>query len=158
MKNEPHHEESLAHERLERLLDQTLRAQPELRAPASLEARVFARIEAQRARPWWRKSFTHWPMPARLMFVLSSVGLGKLAYMVSIWAMNYFNLGAASKTLGTSLVPEIAVARVAPTLVESILHSVPDVWWYAGIGGVVFLYVCFFGIGAFAYRTLYASR
>ena len=143
-----------SYERLERLMSEVLREQPPLQAPASLEARVFEQLAARRALPWWRKSFAHWPATARLGFMVASAGFVKLAFMIT----NLLSAGASGKSLAVSFAPEIAVARIAPTVFATLADSVPSVWLYAAIGVVAIAYFMFFGIGALAYRTLYAPR
>lgn len=144
----------VAHERLERLTNELLRDQPPLQAPASLEARVFSQVAARRALPWWRKSFKHWPAAARLAFIAGSAGIVKLAFVI----MNLWNVGASGKSLTESFAPEITVARVVPSVFTSLANTVPSTWLYVGIGVVAIAYFMFFGLGALAYRTLYAPR
>src|SRR4051812_1841916 len=64
---------------IERLIDGVLRGQPPRSAPATLQARVFAEIERRAALPWWHHSFLHWPLAARVAFILASLGVVKLA-------------------------------------------------------------------------------
>jgi hypothetical protein len=52
------------------LLDRVLRELPLRRAPHTLEARVLGELERRAARPWWCRSFTHWPNIARLGFLV----------------------------------------------------------------------------------------
>ena len=53
------------HERLEKYIDSVLRAQPDKRAPASLESNVLAAIAQRAARPWWQRSFNAGRSPRR---------------------------------------------------------------------------------------------
>src|SRR5207247_1447534 len=77
-------------QRLERTVHQTLRELPLRRAPLSLESRVLAEIQRRVLLPWWRKSFTHWPVAARAAFVVISGGFIKLAWTLSVWVMAGF--------------------------------------------------------------------
>jgi hypothetical protein len=44
------------------------------------------------------------------------------------------------------------------TLRSSVIGSLPSLWIYIGLAVVVAVYATALGIGAIAYRTLYASR
>jgi hypothetical protein len=146
------------HDRLERLLNETLRDQPSLRAPSSLEARVFAQIEAQLARPWWRKSFAHWPSTARLGFVLACAALVRVGFLATMWISTMFGSNVSGKALSATFAPEITLARIVPDVFSTLVSHVP-VYWLYGVGAAcVFSYLVFFGVGALAYRTLYAPR
>ncbi len=70
----------LQHAQLERLVGDVLRDQPLRRAPASLEARVLSQIHQRQVLPWWRMSFTQWPMAARVALVLALVAVAKLTH------------------------------------------------------------------------------
>src|SRR5688572_3554534 len=77
--------------KLERLIHQTLRDLPPRPAPRSLEERVFAELARRAALPWWKKSFAHWPMPARAVLLVACIGTAKLAVMAGVWAMAGFD-------------------------------------------------------------------
>lgn len=62
---------------LEQLVRKQLAAQPPLRAPAALEARVLAAIAAQ-SRPWYSRGFRHWPLAWKALFLL-------LAALAATW-------------------------------------------------------------------------
>src|ERR1700686_3573047 len=66
---------------LERLLDRTLRELPLRRAPPTLEARVCSELKRRAARAWWRRSFAHWPVPARAAFLAICAVLIGLAFL-----------------------------------------------------------------------------
>ena len=67
-------------EKLESFVDQLVRGQPLRRAPATLEARVLAQLALQHAPiPWWCRGFTHWPLTARVAFLIASYGFVRLA-------------------------------------------------------------------------------
>jgi len=83
-------------ERLEQLLGQGLRDLPLRRAPDSLESRVFSELARRESLPWWRRSFAHWPMAPRAVFVSICVALvvltllGGLSAFVGIGSLNEF--------------------------------------------------------------------
>ena len=68
-------------EALQRLLDRTLRELPPRRAPASLEALFLNELERRAALPWWRRSFMHWPAPARIAFLVISGALVTVVFV-----------------------------------------------------------------------------
>lgn len=142
------------HERLERLIDRTLREQPPRRAPGTLESRVLAEIERRAAQPWWRKNFAYWPAPARAGFLLVSAGFAALALAAASW------LGAGSDlaTLFAGVAQEVAWIHTVAAAISSVVRNLPPLLVYGGLTALAALYIALFGIGAFAYRTLYAGR
>lgn len=140
--------------RLEQLIDRALRAQPLLRAPADLQARVLAEIGRRAALPWWRKSFAYWPTPARIAFFIASVGFVKAGLMAAMWAMG----PVESVALPTHLPTQLTWMSAVTTSVALVVHSIPPLWLYGGAALFAAMYAMLFGISAAAYRTLYASR
>lgn len=123
-------------EKLEQLIDGLTRAQPARRAPLSLQARVLAQIALQEVRrPWWQKGFSHWPNVARGLFLVASVGFIKLA-----------------------LAGVMSVVEFVRSLGSFVLEAIPPVWLYGGAAVGFVLYAVLFGLGTFAYRTLYVQR
>lgn len=146
---------------LERLINATVRDLPPRRAPSSLESRVQAELARRAALPWWHKSFAHWPLAARGAFVVVSAAIAKLVLMVLVWARN----GIDATQFKAAYTPELHGLEVARRLADSasdfvhvVVASIPPVWLYGGIAAFAALYVALFGLGAAAYRTLYASR
>lgn len=148
-------------EKLERAIHQTLRALPPRRAPRSLEARVFAELARRAALPWWRQSFAHWPLAARAVFLLASVALVKLTLMAAVWVMSGFD----SASFGSAVSAQFAWAQTGLSLGRGVadffailFRSIPPLWLYGTAAFVAMMYAALFGLGAAAYRTLYASR
>lgn len=146
---------------LERLIDGVLRQQPPLTAPRGLQARVLAEIERRAALPWWRKQFSHWPLAARMAFVLAAAGFAKLAVTASLWIAT----GMRSSQLTQAVAPEVTRLQTAHGVVTAmgdfgalLIRSIPSFWIYGGLFCIAALYVALFGLGAVAYRTLYAHR
>lgn len=160
-KNLPLNAMKLSPEELEQLIHQNLRSLPNRRAPRSLESRVLAAIEARSALPWWRQSFAHWPVAARCVFILLSGGLVKLALMATVWVMGGFDRAVLADAFTTKfgwLERANAVMASSSDFVGTLLHSIPAVWLYGGLACFAGLYVTLFGLGATAYRMLYAHR
>jgi hypothetical protein len=132
--------------RLADLIDQAVRDIPHRSAPASLERRVLADLRRRAGAPWWRKDFLHWPVAARLLFLIASAGLIRLV------------LGAPAWMRGSSLVdmpPEISWIQTTTQALSLAAHHLPSLLVYGGAALVVTLYVTFFGLSAIAYRSVF---
>lgn len=148
-------------EQLEKIIHQTLRSVPDRRAPHSLEARVMAAIAERAARPWWRQSYASWPVAVRCGFLLITGGLMKLALMAALWVMTDLNPAQYSRALETRLTWLQQVQSMLGgigNVCETLFRSIPPLWLYGGLAVVISLYVALFGLGAAAYRTLYAQN
>lgn len=144
-------------EKLEQLVDSLARAQPVRRAPAALQARVFAQIASQQVQlPWWRKGFAHWPLAARGLFLIASYGFIRLAItgVVSIVDLVRSSNVAGVETLQRT--GEVVSATVS--LGSLVLHAIPPMWLYGGAAFGFALYAALFGLSTFAYRTLYVQK
>lgn len=144
---------------LENLIHQTLRSLPERRAPRSLEGRVLAAIAARQALPWWKQSFRAWPVAVRGAFVVGSCAL--VAALAFAWVL----YGPQQVDLAQTFARPLALIESMRGAVRAIvdfgaivLRHVPALWLYGAIAGFVGLYATLFGVGATAYRTLYANR
>lgn len=149
------------HENLERAIHQALRELPLRRAPRTLESRVRAEIERRAALPWWRKSFLHWPLGARIAFIALSGGVAVLALLVGVRGMEILNLTQLQAAFATPLGWLEALRTIAEALgssVAAVLRTLPPLWLYGGVAILGAMYAALFGLGAAAYRTLYADR
>ena len=144
--------------KLEQFVGQVLKQQPLRKAPATLETRVLAAIEQRAARPWWKESFLHWPIPARVAFLLASFGIVKLALMGVMWLLAD-SRSAPVVTRSVSLYEDSAgFLSTLRSLVSTLFHAIPPQWLAAGIVLTVLLYLALFALGATAYRTLYVNK
>ncbi len=148
-------------EELEKLIHQTLRSLPDRRAPRSLEARVLAAIAERASLPWWKQSYAQWPLAVRCAFLVISGAIAKLAIMATVWVMS----GAEGAQLAHTVAAEFAWVSRLNAAVTSLgdfgallLRSIPPVWLYGSLAGFALVYATLFGLGATAYRTLYANR
>jgi hypothetical protein len=146
-------------EALQRLLDRTLRELPLRRAPATLESRVFNALQRRAALPWWRRSFMHWPAPARVAFLVICGALVALVIVGGAAA------GANLRFLLESGAPPLAWARQIGVLMVSagnlfalLARTLPVTWLYQGMALCAVLYAVLFGLGAAVYRTLYLHQ
>ena len=148
-------------EDLEKFIHQTLRSLPARRAPLSLESRVRAALEARAALPWWKQSFASWPVAARVAFLIGSAGIAKLALMAIVWAMAGFDGAQFASAFSTQfgwIQTVSAVFAGIGNFCETLYRSIPPLWLYSGLAFVGILYAALFGLGAAAYRMLYANR
>ena len=141
-------------EQLERLADQALRDQPLLRAPASLEHKVLAAIARRAAAPWWQSSFGKWPMVARLVFLVMSVGFVKLGLEAAALIIDPIDPAARS----AALLAHVSWIHALFATLGAVFRGLPGLWIYGGIAVIAAMYVMLFGVSAAAYRTLYAAR
>jgi hypothetical protein len=145
-------------DRLEQLITRTLRGQPLLRAPRSLELRVIEELERRASLPWWRMSFGHWPISARTLFVLTSVAIAWLAVGAMSWMLAYLQPASTMQLLQSQrsplgdLVHTVASIEAAG---QALIHSIPSFWVYGGLALIATLYLALFGLGTAAYRSLY---
>ena len=145
-------------EKLEQFARQVLKAQPLRKAPPTLEARVFAALAQRAARPWWRDSFLHWPIPARVAFLLASFGIVKLALMGVMWLIADSQT-APVVTRSVSIYEHSAsFLATLRSLVSTLIHAIPPQWLAGAIALTALLYVVLFLLGATAYRTLYVNK
>jgi hypothetical protein len=146
---------------LEDFIHRSLRSLPDRPAPRSLESRVLAAIEARAALPWWRKSFAQWPVAARILFILLSAGIVKLALMATVWASGGFQASELVSTFSTQLSWIEAIRGAVRGTVDSfsiVLRSIPPVWLYGTVAVIAGVYASLFSLGATAYRALYSNR
>jgi hypothetical protein len=142
------------HEKLENLIGQVLHEQPLRRAPRTLEARVFAALERRAAVPWWHKSFMHWPVAARVAFLIASVGFVQIALKAAAWIV----AGVDSAPVVAGIQSEAGWIAVLMAAADSVARSVPQEWIWGAIAVIAVMYLALFGLGAAAYKALYVRR
>jgi hypothetical protein len=144
-------------QRLERLLERTLRELPLRQAPPTLESRVLGELQRRAALPWWRRSFAHWPPAARAAFVVMGAGLVKLAFLGGAWTA----AGMGSLHDSAAAMPwahqAVAIVGAAGGFVISLVRAVPPDWIQDGLVVSAVLYAALFGLGIAAYRMLYRN-
>ncbi len=146
---------------LESIIHRTLRALPDRPAPRSLESRVLAEIARRAALPWWRKSFAHWPLGARAVFLVALAGVVKLVLLGAVWAMAGFDVAQFREAFATQFTwmeAGLTVVRAIADSCEIIGRSIPPLWLYGAVAVVAGTYAALFGLGAAAYKALRSSR
>jgi hypothetical protein len=143
-------------EKLERLLQQELRALPLRRAPSSLESRVFGELARRAALPWWQRSFANWPTGPRVVFVILCVALIGATFLGGVSAVvGVRSLNEVGALLLSWLQPALVLMASAGGLAALLVRLIPPLWIYGGLAVGAMLYVMLFGLGAAAYRMLY---
>lgn len=148
-------------EKLEQAVHRTLRELPLRRAPHSLEQRVRAEIERRATLPWWRKSFVHWPVMARVGFIVLCAGLVNVAFMSSMWGTAGFDSTPLKHVFAAPIAwleNSLVVVRVIKDFFDIILRNIPAIWLYTGLVFFATMYATFFGLGAAALKALRAPR
>ena len=148
-------------QQLERSVHRALRELPARPAPRSLEQRVLAEIARRAALPWWRKSFVHWPVAARAVFIVALAGVVKLVLMGGVWVMAGFDAVQFRAAFATQLgwmEGGLAVVRATADFLDILIRNLPPLWLYGGAAVVALAYAALFGLGAAAYKALHARR
>ena len=153
--------ERLNPEQLEKMVHAALRSLPDRRAPASLEARVLAAVEARAAIPWWHKSWSYWPQWVRAVFLVFCAGLAGLVVYTGVYVQTGFDTAQTSGTLAPMLAfanRVMDIGRGLADFVALVMRHIPSLWIYGTLAFVAGLYAMLFGLGAAAYRTLWVHR
>ncbi|MBL9211948.1 MAG: hypothetical protein JNL92_15930 [Opitutaceae bacterium] len=143
-------------DKLEQFVQRAVRDLPPRRAPRSLEARVRAEIERRAGRPWWARSFAHWPAAARAGFVLLSLAFVGLFVVSGMWITP--GLGGWLPAAAGWIESGLTVLRALGSCLDIVERNIPPLWRYGGLAVVAALYFTLFGLGAAAYRVLQNQR
>jgi len=152
---------NLTPDELEQFIHRTLRSLPDRHAPATLEARVRAAIEARAAIPWWHKSWSYWPASVRALFVVFCGCLAAVVVVVGAGlptTVDPAQVNQAFAPLLSRIHPLISLGRSLGDVVAVFARSIPTWWLYGAAAFVASLYLMLVGVGAAAYRTLWSSR
>jgi hypothetical protein len=148
-------------EKLEQLVHRTLRDLPARRAPRSLGQRVLAEIERRAALPWWRKSFAHWPVAARAGFIVLCVGLVMLLLTLGVSLTAGFEAGQYQQAFAHEFAwmeSGRAIVNALGDFLSIMGRNIPPLWLYGGLAFFAAMYAALFGLGAAAYKALYARH
>ena len=143
-------------QRLERALNQALGGLPLRRAPGTLESRVLNELARRAALPWWGVGFVHWPVAARVAFVLICASLVAATILggVSV-SVGMRPLNEVAALVLHWVQPFMALLSSVGGLTALLVRVIPPLWLYGGLAFGILLYLALFGLGAAAYHTLY---
>lgn len=148
-------------DRLEAAVHRTLRSMPDRKAPAGLEGRVLAELGRLSSLPWWRRSFAHWPLAARVVFFAGSAVAAALLVNALMAAGVSSDARALADGIGQRLA-WIALARDVAAAIGAkarlIVGAIPALWLYGAAGAVALCYATLAAIGAAAYRAASFAR
>ncbi len=148
-------------DKLERLVREATAGLPARRAPRSLEQRVLMELERRAARPWWRKSFLHWPMPARVGFLVSSVVVAQMLFMLGMWGTAGFEMAHLRDVFMQQfgwMERGLTVFHAVRGFADILARNIPAAWFYGALAFFAMLYLTLFGLGAAAYKALHVQR
>lgn len=148
-------------EETERLVHSALRSLPNRRAPATLEARVLAALEMRARIPWWHQSWSYWPQWVRAVFLVFCGSLAGVFVLGGLYIHAGFDATPVSNTLApvASFIEQLRiVGRAGADVLAVVGRNIPMWWIYGAVAFVAALYAMLFGLGAAAYRTLWANR
>jgi hypothetical protein len=146
------------HPKLTGLIGAELRALPPLRAPASLQSRVFAELARRQSLPWWRQSFRDWPLAAQTGFALLALGLMHLL----LWSPAGPALQEIVDTLRDLAFSALHAAQalasgmaIIDSVARDLLTTLPSRWLLAVAMVLVSSVALLLTSGTLVYRTLH---
>src|SRR5688572_9106893 len=143
-------------QKLERLVQQTVRDLPARRAPRTLEHRVLAEIARRAALPWWQQSYAYWPVPVRAAFFVVSAAVAA-TIVAGLFLLTRGGV-ATEAVSGTALFQWVVAIRAAGALVIEktgvIFGAIPTLWLLAAGAAIASCYITLLGVGAAAYRLV----
>ena len=148
-------------EQLEKTVHAALRSLPLRKAPATLEARVLAEIARQASIPWWHKSYAYWPLGARIAFLIISGGLANFVLFAVVYVQAGFDAAQFTTAFGSWFdfgARTLGAFRAVLDIGAVVVRNIPPLWLYGAIAFVAAAYAMLFGLGAAAYRALWARH
>jgi hypothetical protein len=142
-------------EKLERLIERAFSGLPPRRAPDTLQRRVMDEIAQRAAAPWWRRGFAQWPAAARTGFVIVCLLLAGLSLTSGLTQQLGTQLGTQTLSWAQPFVGLMTFIGGVATFTASLV-PLPVIYLALSVGAL--LYALLFGLGAFAYRTLYLQH
>lgn len=142
-------------------IDRELKSLPELRAPASLAARVMAAVEHPVELPWYRRAWQSWPMPIQVgaMGILLAF-LGALCY--GAWELTYSaGFALALQKAGQWFSGVSAVWNAANAICGTLVIAVKQLgsgFMIAAVAAVALAWAACVGLGTVYVRLAFARR
>lgn len=151
--------------RLEQQVGRMLDGTAQFAAPHDLETQVLNSIERRARVPWWRRRVPEWPLLAQLAFAATGVAAAWAMVLARPLAPARLDaviqrpvavLQQPAADLHTTLNVLALFHRLSDTLAGSLLGSLPENVWYAGLVLCAAGYLALFFLIAFGYRLLQA--
>jgi len=142
---------------LEKFIHTNLRGLPLRQAPHSLQSRVMAVIHQRAMFPWYRTSWSEWPMAIRLPFLVLSTAIAATVMMLFYLMFNGIEVSAAASRMSVGmglLVETYKVWKWSTDFTANIVEGIPRIWLYGGQLLVFAACTTFFGLCAVYYCTL----
>ena len=148
-------------QRWEASLDAALKNLPPRRAPVSLENRGLAAIAVREARPWWRKSYSHWPLAMRLVFLVATAALAAGTVWFLVRGLGNSPVAAAEEALAACYGGWIQARSALGGLVDWVKDSLSptvQLWIFGAAGIIALCYATVIGAGAALYRIFWRAQ
>jgi hypothetical protein len=144
-----------AFDSLERSVGKLLKDLPPAPAPSALEARVLREIAGQAARPWWRRPFAAWPVPARMAFVFLSAAAAGLCLLPVVMqpALPAVAAGFVERA-GVAVVELRELASAVGVAATASGGWIRPIWIYTAAAFLFLSYAGLFRLGTVAWRTI----
>ena len=145
---------------LEAFVHRALRELPAERAPAELEARVFAALAARRRLPWWQAGWRAWPAIPRALVFTSGIAVVLVLSWAFLAGVNAAETFSWSEWVRAHL-PGLATLGTALAAVGRALARCAEVFrpWLLGLVVVaVASYAALLALGSGLYRHFLANR
>lgn len=142
-------------------IDRELKRLPELRAPASLAARVMASIQHPVELPWYRRAWQSWPMPTQVaaMAILLAF-LGALCY--GAWELTYSpGFALAVQKVAHTFSGVSAIWNAANAICGVVVITVKQLgsgFLIAALAAVALAWAACVGLGTVYVRLAFARR
>ena len=137
---------------LEELIGRKLRALPERKAPASLQANVFAAIRARAACPWYQRAWFQWPRHFQVLAVVLFLGFaGALSWLITGHELTVASFSPALAERVSAIGSQIGWVV---SFLAAFVRAVPMTYWAIAAGVVVGMLFTCAGLGSAFYRLV----
>ena len=148
-------------QQLESAVRRELKALPELPAPAALINRVMAAIELRQNAPWYRRSWTTWPVTLQVAaFATLLVVFGGLC--LAGWELSHAQtLAQAQHQIGQRLSGFSALGNLLTSLASSVVlvgKKLGTPFWVACLFVAGMSYAVFLSLGTVYFRLAFGKR
>ncbi len=140
---------------LETFIHQELRRLPDRQTPAGFVDAVLERVSQKAALPWWKRSWWHWPLAARMaglaVFVLSAVALTAGAFSIDTTLSSLLGWAGERWDAAERIFAAGAAVMEAFNLSANALANHPAAW--GGFALCLLAYLAFIGAGSLLARV-----